>query len=1032
MKVSTIMKNVSKALKETQRKGGITMDNMLAYATSTDERLEVLSSYYSGEEIEDNLSQWLSRKSLCTEELFDLSLKNRGICRKDFNLAIKSLSKNDRKLLLEKSKDSEWYKTAQEIFSNKKEIETPIEIIDFSYAYRPFLYYLKNQINQIKLRGFAIAGQDAFCINLAEELLQIAAKTLVHDLHEEKSKNIFEGDTSNERFVYYMKKRFGNTEALIKFYEDYPVLLRILTERVMFHINNYKKFVLSIEQSLSDFTSTFSLSSPYCISKIKVGVGDSHSKGKTVILFNMNNKRFVFKYKNLEIGERFNKFLSYIEECTDKKFYKIKRIIKEDFCIEEFVHKSECKSSEDVQKFYHRFGEYVALAYLLCGNDFHYENLIAHSDFPVLIDIETLIQNDSPVLYADNPYIELALKKYNSVLGSALLPFKAYENRIEPLADGEKKGQGIRISAFDGKKQKSPYKGLGLINVNTDEVRFDYVEYELSDSNNIPMFNGEEVNAERYKLDVVRGFNEICEFFRTNSYDIVKLIEELFSDVIVRNVIKSTQKYVDMLGYGYHPKCMKDYLEREKLFENLWGYEYKNKSAVLPEIRDLLVNDVPIFFNNTSSRDLITSDGAILKNYYSRTAIEHVKERILGFTEQEYLYQKLRLELSLGIYQLKTENIKIGKSAQNALDNIIEMIISRAKYDQNRKSVAFEDFIYDADGELDYNALNAELYDGLSGIYLLILFYAQKYTNPRIGLMKEAIENTILKLPRKSEGYSSPNVYVGKYSILYPLYHKYKLEGEEKDILLAESLLENLEHEIDRNVDGDWLGGVGGLIQVLLNFYKLTKRKVFLEKAELLSNVWEKKEVRLCGFAHGFSGIIYASYSLFRETGKQRYLNYTTEYLKRENSYFDGKVWPDLREGKKATSHWCHGTVGIGLTRLYLLEHGYNDAQVRKDLMHCINDAIITTSKESGLCHGEMGRFIFLKEVQRSKLVAEEYQKQIDRALAEILEKIFSEGAVIGAFRKDGILGLMTGITGVGYGLLKELDISIPNILCLE
>ena len=62
MKVSTIMKNVSKALKETQRKGGITMDNMLAYATSTDERLEVLSSYYSGEEIEDNLSQWLSRK----------------------------------------------------------------------------------------------------------------------------------------------------------------------------------------------------------------------------------------------------------------------------------------------------------------------------------------------------------------------------------------------------------------------------------------------------------------------------------------------------------------------------------------------------------------------------------------------------------------------------------------------------------------------------------------------------------------------------------------------------------------------------------------------------------------------------------------------------------------------------------------------------------------------------------------------------------------------------------------------------------
>lgn len=101
------------------------------------------------------------------------------------------------------------------------------------------------------------------------------------------------------------------------------------------------------------------------------------------------------------------------------------------------------------------------------------------------------------------------------------------------------------------------------------------MEYELSDSNNIPMFNGEEVNAERYKLDVVRGFNEICEFFRTNSYDIVKLIEELFSDVIVRNVIKSTQKYVDMLGYGYHPKCMKDYLERENYLKICGGTSIK-------------------------------------------------------------------------------------------------------------------------------------------------------------------------------------------------------------------------------------------------------------------------------------------------------------------------------------------------------------------------------------------------------------------------------------------------------------------------
>ena len=116
---------------------------------------------------------------------------------------------------------------------------------------------------------------------------------------------------------------------------------------------------------------------------------------------------------------------------------KIKRITNEKYCIEEFISNRECKTEDEIIKYYHRFGEYVALAYLLCGNDFHYENVIAHGEFPVLIDIETLIQNDSPIKRADNPYVKLSEKKYSSVLSTALLPFKAYENRIEPLAEGE-------------------------------------------------------------------------------------------------------------------------------------------------------------------------------------------------------------------------------------------------------------------------------------------------------------------------------------------------------------------------------------------------------------------------------------------------------------------------------------------------------------------------------------------------------------------------------------------------------------------
>ena len=58
---------------------------------------------------------------------------------------------------------------------------------------------------------------------------------------------------------------------------------------------------------------------------------------------------------------------------------------------------------------------------------------------------------------------------------------------------------------------------------------------------------------------------------------------------------------------------------KRKAFRKSMGFlNTKNKSAILPEIKDLLLDDVPIFFNNTSSCDLITSDKLIIPNYYQK------------------------------------------------------------------------------------------------------------------------------------------------------------------------------------------------------------------------------------------------------------------------------------------------------------------------------------------------------------------------------------------------------------------------------
>src|SRR6266849_4245137 len=56
----------------------------------------------------------------------------------------------------------------------------------------------------------------------------------------------------------------------------------------------------------------------------------------------------------------------------------------------EFVSAVTCVSAEELKRFYRRQGGYLALLYLVHATDFHFENLIAAGEHPVLIDLESL------------------------------------------------------------------------------------------------------------------------------------------------------------------------------------------------------------------------------------------------------------------------------------------------------------------------------------------------------------------------------------------------------------------------------------------------------------------------------------------------------------------------------------------------------------------------------------------------------------------------------------------------------------------
>jgi lantibiotic modifying enzyme len=129
---------------------------------------------------------------------------------------------------------------------------------------------------------------------------------------------------------------------------------------------------------------------------------------------------------------------------------------------------------------------------------------------------------------------------------------------------------------------------------------------------------------------------------------------------------------------------------------------------------------------------------------------------------------------------------------------------------------------------------------------------------------------------------------------------------------------------------------------------------------------------------------------------------------------------------------WCHGAPGIGLARLRSLSH-LDDAASRAE----ISTALATTLAEGfgqnhSLCHGDLGNLDFVMQAAEG-LGDPRWRPQANRRAALILEGIDREGWLCGVPLRVESPGLMTGLAGIGFGLLRLAEPTrVPSVLVLE
>ncbi|EJR44312.1 type 2 lantibiotic biosynthesis protein LanM [Bacillus cereus VD107] len=1027
----------------------------------------------SGDSSDFSLDDWLSRFEK-NKKLFLERLELEDITYEQFKGII---SANEG---LRTHQDLKWFKYLKRIFVNTKNTVLQEEDVNFLYENKipfskflyPFLKIAKVSIDKYEqeFKTYITSNnlKKFIYVSIANNLIKLSGKTLIYELNKQRIDNKLIGNTPEERYEYFLNNMYGNEEKVLKFLIQYPVLARLICETTEDIIANVilamKRFIKDIDQ----------IKNIYNLTSIKIKsiemLGDSHRGGNTVLKFSFSeDEKIIYKPRSLSIDVHFQELLNWFNTHGIEQKFKVLHVIdKGEYGWQEYISYKQCQDKEEIKKFYERQGQYLAILYMLNATDFHYENLIAHGEYPMLVDIESIFHN---FVNEIRDYKTSATSKAiniisDSVIRTSLLPVFA----DDLLFDIEVSGLGGGMSQEVQRNQ--------VINLNTDVMRIVKSKVMTPSGNNLPKFNGKVFKPERYINSIKAGFLKTYHVImkHANTLTSKESILYSFQDDVIRVILRNTAVYGALLEASTHPKYLKDGLERQRLFEFMWSLANnlpERKATIICEVRDLLRNDIPYFYSNVNSLFIYGGSGEKIKGLLQKDSLSLVFQKLNNFSEEDCNRQLEFIEKSLLTYyflgkQTKKVEASIVLNKEDSLNQrqafleeairIGKVLAKEAIWGEDQKSVTWIGMGMNADEKLQYKVMDMGLYNGVMGMAMFFAYLGkeskiEEFTKISRACIETALQERLLTRAEYISGY------LGYVSCIYVLMHLSRLWNDDSLLQKAEELLNDVEAHISQDGNFDLLSGCAGTILVCLDLYNLNgnaqairiarkcgehliKHKKQMEKGCGWLLLTKKDEHALAGLSHGVTGIALALLKLYGTTKQKKYLYTALEGLEYENSLYSKEKnnWADLRLYKQTgkyewAHHWCNGAPGIGIGRLKMLDY-YQDEAIYKDLDRAIQSTLKAGFNEwnYSLCHGDMGNLEFLllvsTHLNRYKYLSSKVYGHAGYILDKVKKAQFDW--------KCGIPGgqqtpnFMVGLSGIGYQLLRFYNPILPSVLILE
>jgi type 2 lantibiotic biosynthesis protein LanM len=966
----------------------------------------------------------------------------------------------------------------------------------FQEVFWPFIYIAKKELSSQTGHNYDLLELQGH-IDLERSLLLSLVYLCGHTLEFEFS--IFRSSRQST-LMNLLKKRTENqnsqkeykafitsllTGDFLSFFKKYSVLARLVSVVTNIWIEESKKLLLRLGKDLAEIQKSFQSQADLGkVTAFNTNMSDRHAGSSVAILTFSSGLKIVYKPKDTEIEKTYFEILDW---CNHQKAdilpFKILNIIsRSTYSWVEYVEHLPCKNQNEIENYYKRSGMLLMLVYAFGGTDFHNENIIAHGEYPVLIDMETIIRprirdlNDRDWGQEARSIASQVID--NSVLSTGLLPLWIMGNG----------GQSFDISGMGGvSEDDTPYLIPEWKNINSDNMSLASKFAKSITSNNTTRYLNNDIYLKDYTDIFIEGFKRMYYFFIKYKDDLLASNSPLrkLENQRVRIIFRPTLIYSFLLDDTLTPKYTTDGVDREIQFDLLCRamIDQKEKSEFWPiiaeEKKDLLKMDVPLFSTLSSSSNLEISNNKMIEKCFEETsyqrAINQIRQLSLENLEAQIelinsaLYSRFNEDVH-GEFSIKNidsfaDSFNSYNNNNNILDEstIIENAISIAKKIQKKAICASDSSVtwiapqYIPNVQrLQVMPVGDDLYNGNCGI-ALFMGALEKVTGGAgfRELAMGALQPICLDLQHTTSSKIVTNLGigggVGSGSVIYTLVRVSQFLKEDSFLENAKQLASLITIDsITKDRNFGVISGSAGAILGLLTLYKVHKDQEIIDKAvscgkHLLNNLhitdtghkaWKTIQGKfMTGFAHGTAGIAYALLCLYRITGEKAFLEATVEANAYETSLFSSKTqnWPDLRQKKLSfTNSWCHGSSGIGLARVGGIDI-LNTNEIQEDIKAAINNLKQSRiSYVDNLCCGNFGSVEFFLTTA---------QKLSQPQLLDLAMKRAAQIVALAQNRGDFSYGesivykpgFFQGASGIGYQLLRlAYPNQLPSVLLWE